>query len=249
MKRLNLKRILILATLPFVAGSCLKSSDPDFVIRGMGYVLQQNVVNEGTVNSTFAPYIAVSSPYQEFPITDVNVSGGDMFMRKISSYAFESPLRYSDKLPDATYTVTAVTESGETSQLAFTLKPTKKMSNLEVTKLSYSMSRGIRAEWKAVDNAAAYVLMFSVEVTDEYGMKQFYRINNVYANWQEYNNNGLSGLYSGSFSFNYANVNLKEGDRIEVAVAALSQENLIVESTHYIVTIGTDMEFVGEGDN
>ncbi len=242
---MNLKRAFLFAALPFVVGGCVKSSDPDFSVNCSGYILQENtVIGEGQVESRFAPYVAVTSAYYGDVINKVTFGkdGNTYKMRKINDYLFESGLRFSETIPNGTYSITAQSSEGEVYSTAVNLKGEKKLGVLNVKEFKYQLGTGVTASWDPVEGEnVQYGLMFSVKVTDPYGVATFYRANNQYVRWQ--NDMGGGSLTEGNFNF-MGQFSIPDGTEVQVAVIALSQ-NIILEGPVKVIKIGTS-GFVGE---
>lgn len=145
--------------------SCLKNSDPDFGISGIGaYILQQNEVSSTDTVATFAPYIIFSANQ---PLAKASVTCPSYVLgvngKITNNYYWESNVpayEYKQEMEDESYTITATNANGEKAIYTFQLGIDKSKAIGEFdAKFTYDSQSGLTVKWDPAKNANFYELV------------------------------------------------------------------------------------------
>lgn len=205
----KLKLLTVSALLVLGMSSCLKTSDPEFQFGASpAYILQTGTGD----NAKFQPVMRIYA-YEAFANASVTftpandkiqagpftfIAGNNAGEKWLStSYGIGA----SDSIPNGTYTVTASNQEGKTATLSALASLSKKLGEIEST-ISYTAANGVKAEWKKVENATRYYLMY--RTSDMKG----------WAYWEFSENNG-ENMTAGTF-----NANIESGTKLDIAVGA-----------------------------
>lgn len=235
----KLKLLTVSALLVLGMSSCLKTSDPEFQFGASpAYILQTGTGD----NAKFQPVMRIYA-YEAFANASVTftpandkiqagpftfIAGNNAGEKWLStSYGIGA----SDSIPNGTYTVTASNQEGKTATLSALASLSKKLGEIEST-ISYTAANGVKAEWKKVENATNYYLMY--RTTDMKGW--------AYWSFSKIDEDKLSGTF---------NENIASGTELQIAVGACCTGGsysmpLFRCGTPIEITWGTDSPVPGE---
>lgn len=235
----KLKLLTVSALLVLGMSSCLKTSDPEFQFGASpAYILQTGTGD----NAKFQPVMRIYA-YEAFanasvtfkPANDKIQAGPFTFIAGNNAGEKWLSTSYgtgaSDSIPNGTYTVTASNQEGKTATLSALASLSKKLGEIEST-ISYTAANGVKAEWKKVDNATHYYLMY--RTSDMKGWS--------YWSFSKIDEDKLSGTF---------NENIASGTELRIAVGACCMGGsysmpLFQCGTPIDITWGTDSPVPGE---
>lgn len=211
----HFKLFLTSGILTLGLSSCLDIPDPEFSLNMLDPYVQQVTANE------FIPYFYIEPTYYaNYTIKSANASNGvkNYSLKNIGWGAQTGDWQSDSKLPEGTYTISAVSTGGEvaTASVTFDLKEKQIMGELLVDSLVYSVDKGIEAAWQSVENANSYCLALTPMLLNADSTYMVYERGTSFIYWDENNKNVTKGVYRGDNSMN--------GQMYKVAVVAMNGE-------------------------
>lgn len=228
----KIKLLLLFATIALGMTSCLKSSDPEFQF-GISplYILQTKDGEKDQFRPVMRIYAyeAIKNASVKYTPANDKINAGNY--RFVAGNVQTEKWLYgmlSDSIPNGNYLLVASNQEDKQASLTILADINKKLGAVEST-ITYNVNDGIKAEWKKVDNATNYCLLYRTSEMQDW----------AYLNWNE---GTSSSLEKGT-----SKPNIENGTRVTFAVGAYYSQNpysmpLIKAGEKLIVTWGTNPE-------
>lgn len=164
----KIKLLAISALIVLGMSSCLKNSDPDF---GIGinpcFILQEGANDFKPVMRVFA-YEAIQKVNVQYNPAHDSLDVKTLYLFSAvdqaktqwwlgSSYGSDIS---TENIPNGTFTISASNLEGKVTSVPISVNLDKKLGELNIRKLTYTINDGISAEFDKVENATDYVLMY-----------------------------------------------------------------------------------------